>query len=94
MKQGVSKTSIIVIDDPEKTRIIDLKSSSPLITASQVDFLEKKDGYSRLKIQVTAAPGLPIGKFVETITVYSNNDRKSEATLRLTGDVLGDDTNE
>lgn len=90
----VSKSSIIVVDDPEKTRIIDLKSSSPFITARQLDYLENKDGYSRLKIQVTVAPGLPVGKFAETVTAYSNSDRKSEATLRLTGDVLGDDNNE
>ena len=85
-----TKSTFIQILDPEKTRIIDITTSSPFVSAKRVEASESADNRTRIEVKVTLSPGLPPGRIKERVTVRSNLNSKPEATLRLTGSIIGD----
>lgn len=86
--EKLTKDAYVVIQNPDKTKIVDVKTSSPHIKARMVGEPEKKNDQYRAKIAITAGPGLPIGKLQDRVTVTSNDPQNHEATLDVYGVVI------
>ena len=85
-----TKSTFIQILDPEKTRITDITTSSPLVSAKRIEASDSADNRTRIEVEVTLSPGLPPGRINERVTIRSNLNSKPEATLSLTGSIIGD----
>jgi hypothetical protein len=79
----------LMVRKPEEIEIVDITTSSPFLTARKLDFFEQKPDYARLKIEVTIKPGLPVGRFNETVTVIGRAGKNLSAALRVSGTVAG-----
>jgi len=85
-----TKSIFIQILDPEKTRITDITTSSPLVSAKRVEASDSADNRTRIEVEVTLLPGLPSGRVNETVIAHSSLESKSKATLRLIASIVGD----
>jgi len=89
-EESVTKTAFIQVKDKEVTKITDIITSSPFITAREVNYTDTIGANKKFKIEMTVSPGLPIGRINETITVRSNLEQRPETKLGLYGNVIGD----
>lgn len=87
---SLTKSAFIQVKDPKKTKITDITTSSPLVTARQVKPPVLEGNKTKIEIEVTLLPGLPPGRLSETVTVHSNLKSKQVATLRLSGSIIGE----
>lgn len=87
---GAIKWAFLRVKDPEEVKIVDITTSSPYITARQIDRSLDNTDRNRIEIEVTLLPGFPAGIIKETVTVHSNLKRKPEARLRIAGSVPED----
>ncbi|MFQ6007419.1 MAG: hypothetical protein ACE5K8_00560 [Candidatus Zixiibacteriota bacterium] len=87
--ETVTKSTFLHIKDQQNTRITDITTSSPFISAKQLEPSTTVDS-GQIEIEVTLSPGLPLGRINETVVAHSNLDSKPEATLRLRGTIVGD----
>ena len=78
------------VKDAANTKITKLESSSPFITANQLETVVGDDGSGKIEIEVTLQPGFVPGPVRESITAYSNLENVSKANIRLSGTVIGD----
>ena len=85
-----TKSIFIQILDPETTRITDITTSSPLVSAKRVEASDSADNRTRIEVEVTLLPGLPIGRVNETVVAHSSLESKSKVTLRLIASIIGD----
>lgn len=88
--ETVTRSTSLQIMDPDKTKIIEITTSSPFVQAVQVPSSSSPGNRSEAEIQVTISPGLPPGRIHETVTARSNLESKPEAKLYLAGTVVGD----
>jgi len=84
------KSAFMLVKNLEETEVLGVTSSSEFISAKMLDYTDNDGHYDRMKLEVTALPGLPLGRINETITVKTNITEKPTAVLRLTGSVIGD----
>lgn len=89
-EESVTKTAFIQVKDKEVTKITDIITSSPFITAREVNYTDTIGANEKFKIEIAVSPGLPIGRIRETITVRSNLEQRPETKLGLYGNVIGD----
>jgi hypothetical protein len=84
---GTIKRAFIRVKDPDEVKVVRITTSSPYLTARQVERSPEDTDRSRIEIEVTLLPGFPVGQIKETLTVFSNLERKPEARLRITGTI-------
>jgi hypothetical protein len=87
---SATKYAFISVKDMAKAKIVDVTTSSPLITARHVEIPNRKENDNRFRIEVKVAPGLPDGNFNEEVTVHSNLEKMPKAVLKANGRVVGD----
>jgi len=87
--EKITKSAYLQVKDPAEIEILDIETGSPLISARKVGYGEKEKNKRIYEIEVTIGPGLPVGQFLDTVTVHSNLARKPMTILRLTGIVSG-----
>jgi hypothetical protein len=90
----VTKSTFLVMKNPDSTEILDVTTSSEFIKAELTDFVikdtRKEPKYDKQRVEITALPGLPLGRINETVTLKTNLPDKPTAVLRLSGSVIGD----
>jgi len=86
--QTVTKTVEMLIKDTQNTKITAIEPSSEFITVKELE--DKNTADNKIQLEVTLSPGLPMGPIRESIIVRSNISDKSEAKLRLSGNIIGD----
>jgi hypothetical protein len=84
-KDSVTRLAYLRFKSVEPIKILDITSSSPLISARQIGGPGEGSDSNRIGFEITVAPGFPKGTFSETITVRSDHPRKPEATLHVSG---------
>lgn len=87
---SITKSAFLLVKNLEETEVLAITPSSEFITAKMLEFTDNDGHYDRMKLEITALPGLPLGRINETITVKTNLEEKPTAVLRLTGSVIGD----
>jgi hypothetical protein len=87
--QSSTKTTYIVVKDPQTTRVKELKSSSEYIVARVLDE-PKVSMEGKIPVEITVKPGFPMGRFSGTITAISTVDSLPTALLRVSGSVIGE----
>ena len=60
------------------------------MSAKRVEASDSADNRTRIEVEVTLLPGLPIGRVNETVIAHSSLESKSKATLRLIASIVGD----
>ncbi len=80
-----SGQAYLSIKHPEKTKVADISSSSPFVSAKLVG-----GDAGKMKIEVTVLPGMKPGKINETVTVHSDANPSQTARLKITGNIIGD----
>lgn len=85
----VNQKALLLIKDPQNTRIVKLESSSPYVKARQGSVVQDKNGQYQIEVDVAVLPGLPPGRIDAAVTAYSNLTNKPKAVLRLSGLVQG-----
>lgn len=88
--EPVVRSVYMLVKDPSTTKITDLESSSPYLTAKEVGVKPMEQGEAKVEIELTLLPGYPPGKILETLKARSNLPDNKEVTLRLSGTVEGD----
>jgi hypothetical protein len=86
----VTKTAVLQVLKPEKTKVLGITTSSPYVKAERVPGPSGAGDEGETEIEVTISPGLAPGKIHETVTVRSDLASKPEAQLHLTGMIVGD----
>lgn len=86
---AVSRASIL-IENPEKTKLVDISTSSSLVTARIVEDEPSKSDPHRIEVEVTVLPGPKPGRINETVTAHFNEISQLTATLKITGEITGD----
>jgi hypothetical protein len=87
--ETVTKSAFLEIKDPQSTKITDITTSSPFISAKRPEPSVQPDS-DKIEIEVTLSPGLPLGRINETVSAHSNLPSKPQADLRLGGTIVGD----
>jgi len=87
--ETITKSAFLQVKDPAKTKILDVVSLTPAISARKVGYGTQGNKTHMFEIEVTIKPGMPIGQFLDTVIVHSNLIRKPTAILRITGTVSG-----
>jgi len=82
------KNANLVVQDPGKTKIVDISTSNPLVKARQEGEPVKTGDQYKVNISVTVGPGLPIGKLQEKVIIRSSDSENPEATLDLYGVII------
>ncbi len=86
----VTKSVFIDIKDPATTKITGLSATLPNIEVKEGEATAEPDGSSKVEIDVTLIPGIIPGYIRDIVTARSNLGSKPEATLRVSGKVLGE----
>lgn len=87
--EPAGKSTFLLIKDPEQTQITEFTSSSEYITAELVLSSADSAG-SKVEVEVTVNPGLPPGRFNESITAHSNSEEYPTSVIRISGEIKGD----
>ena len=88
--ESVTKIAKLMVKDMEKTKILDVQTSSEYVKFRQLDPVLKDNGYTEIAFEIKLVPGLPPGRFRETLNVYSNLEAFPKATLTINGHIQGD----
>jgi hypothetical protein len=88
--ESVAKVAKLMVKDIEKTKIVDVQTSSKLVKFRQMDPIVGDDGSAKIPFEIKILPGLAPGRFRETLTVYSNLETFPKATLTINGTIEGD----
>ncbi len=88
--ESVTKIANLMIKDAEKTKIVDVQTSSKYVEFRQIDPIVGDDGYTRIPFEIKLLPGLAPGRFRESLTVFSNLEAFPKATLGINGLIEGD----
>jgi len=88
--EPATKSSFLLVKNPAGTEILEVTTSSEFIKAEMDDFTSNDGRYEKRRVEVTAMPGLPLGRINETVTLKTNLKDKPTAVLRLSGSVIGD----
>lgn len=84
-----TSSAFLLVSDPQ-TRVEDLASSSPFVTARIAGSPEPAGEFLRLRVEVMVKSGMAAGPIDATITVKSNLATSPRASLRVTGTAVGD----
>jgi hypothetical protein len=85
----VTKLTALTATDARNLIGLDLVSSSEFITASIADGSGIRPDEKKVSITVKVDPGLPLGRFNESITAKSSIDSLPDAILRVSGTIIG-----
>ena len=85
----VSKPTSLTATDARNLIGLDLVSSSEFITASIADSSGIRPDEKKVSLSVKVSPGLPLGRFNESITAKSSIDSLPDAILRVSGTIIG-----
>lgn len=100
--QSATRSCFLLVRDLDSTEITGITTSSPLVIVRRVPFdpsapvgdprarKDHLDNPDRVRMEVTVRPGLPRGRFSESVTVRSNLENRPEAVLTVTGVITGD----
>ena len=86
--QQVTTKRIRVLDSGEGTlKITHIETSSPFLT-TEVGPMHLGEVIN-YEVKVTLQPGVPMGKFQETLTIHTNNELQPRLSVLIEGNVLG-----
>lgn len=88
--QTVTKTVKILVKDPDRTQVANLKASSELVLASVIEENNSDASSGSITIKITLAAGFPPGRINEFVTATPTDTSLLETKLRIRGTVVGD----
>jgi hypothetical protein len=87
--EGITMSARLDVKDVETTQVVDLTTTSPLITARVKENPEARAN-NQYEIEVTVLPGVTGGRVREKVIAHSNLDSRPVAELNVSGSVLAD----
>lgn len=87
--QSATRTTYVTATDAGSLKGIDLVSSSKYITARVAENTGDDLNGKKLPIEVSLTPGLPLGRFTESVTAKSKAPGLPDASLMVTGTIIG-----
>lgn len=87
--QTTTKTAKILIKNPDRVQVANLRTSSEFIQAKVSD-QSPEDAPGIIAIEVTLDAGLPAGRINEFVTAVPTDTSLKESKLRIGGSIVGD----
>lgn len=88
--ESSSKIAYVVIKNYDDVKLKDLESSSQFVKAVVCDTVSGEKEKGRIPVEVTIKPGLPLGRFNETITAKPSDAKVPSSALRISGMIVGE----
>lgn len=88
--EGSDKVVHLMAKDADNLKSVQFNASSELLSAvidKDAGDAGKSEG---VPVVISLKPGLPMGRFNETITARSNNTEMRPSTVRVSGTIIGD----
>lgn len=87
--QTATRTAKILIKDPDRTQVANLRTSSEFVLARVTD-QSPEDAPGSVIVEITLDAGLPPGRINEFVTAIPTDTSLSESKLRIGGSIVGD----